>query len=418
MTPNGGDTMRRDPFLLTPGPLTTSRSTKEAMLHDWGSRDGEFIAMNARVCERLLDLAGGRGSHVCVPLQGSGTFIVEAMIGTLVPADGKLLILANGAYGQRMLRIAERYRRAVIIQETPEDVPVSIAALDHALGDDPSITHVAVIQCETTSGILNPVDDVAQVTARHRRRLLIDAMSAFGALPLDAARTPFDALVASSNKCLEGVPGIGFAIIRRSALEAARGQAPSVSLDLHDQWVSMEKTRQWRFTPPTHVIAALDQALAEHAAEGGVAGRGARYRRNCEVLVAGLRALGFETLLPDALQAPIIVTVRMPADPRFQFEVLYDRLSRRGFVIYPGKLTVADSFRIGCIGRLGEVEMRGVLDAIRDILAEMGVTRCAPATAEPAGARDNPERSDMLQVVKASPTIASPTTAPPYRRPL
>jgi 2-aminoethylphosphonate-pyruvate transaminase len=389
MTPNGGDTMRRDPFLLTPGPLTTSRSTKEAMLHDWGSRDGEFIAMNTRVCERLLDLAGGRGSHVCVPLQGSGTFIVEAMIGTLVPADGKLLILANGAYGQRMMRIAERYRRAVIVQDTPEDVPVSVAALDDALGDDPSITHVAVVQCETTSGILNPVDDVAQVTARHRRRLLIDAMSAFGALPLDAARTPFDALVASSNKCLEGVPGIGFAIIRRPALEAARGQAPSVSLDLHDQWASMEKTRQWRFTPPTHVIAALDQALAEHAAEGGVAGRGARYRRNCEVLVAGLRALGFETLLPDALQAPIIVTVRMPADPRFQFEVLYDRLSRRGFLIYPGKLTVADSFRIGCIGRLGEAEMRGVLDAIRDILAEMGVTRCAPAAAEPAGARDD-----------------------------
>ena len=381
--------MRRDPFLLTPGPLTTSRSTKEAMLHDWGSRDGEFIAMNTRVCERLLDLAGGRGSHVCVPLQGSGTFIVEAMIGTLVPADGKLLILANGAYGQRMMRIAERYRRAVIVQDTPEDVPVSVAALDDALGDDPSITHVAVVQCETTSGILNPVDDVAQVTARHRRRLLIDAMSAFGALPLDPARTPFDALVASSNKCLEGVPGIGFAIIRRSALDAARGQAPSVSLDLHDQWASMERTRQWRFTPPTHVIAALDQALAEHAAEGGVAGRGARYRRNCEVLVAGLRALGFETLLPDALQAPIIVTVRMPADPRFQFEVLYDRLSQRGFVIYPGKLTVADSFRIGCIGRLGEVEMRGVLDAIRDILAEMGVTRCAPAAAEPAGARDD-----------------------------
>ena len=217
-------------------------------------------------------------------------------------------------------------------------------------------------------------------------------MSAFGALPLDAARTPFDALVASSNKCLEGVPGIGFAIIRRSAIEAARGQAPSVSLDLHDQWVSMEKTRQWRFTPPTHVVAALDQALVEHAAEGGVAGRGARYRRNCDVLVAGLRALGFETLLPDGLQAPIIVTVRMPADPRFQFEIFYDRLSRRGFVIYPGKLTVAESFRIGCIGRVGEAEMRGVLDAIRDILAEMDVTGCAPAASAPAAARDHPAR--------------------------
>src|SRR6185369_3278918 len=208
----------------------------------------------------------------------------------------------NGAYGKRMVRICEYLRRAWVALETAEDTPVSAATLDASLEADPAITHVVVVHCETTSGVLNPVEEIAAVTARHRRRLLIDAMSAFGALPLDAARTPFDALVASSNKCLEGVPGIGFAIIRRPALEAARGQAPSVSLDLHDQWASMEKTRQWRFTPPTHVIAALDQALAEHAAEGGVAGRGARYRRNCEVLVAGLRALGFETLLPDALQ--------------------------------------------------------------------------------------------------------------------
>jgi len=190
---------------------------------------------------------------------------------------------------------------------------------------------------------------------------------------------PYDALVASSNKCLEGVPGVGFAIIRQSALETTRGHAHSLSLDLHDQWVSMEKTGQWRFTPPTHVLAALDQALAEHAAEGGTAGRGARYANNCRILVDGLRALGFQTLLPDAIQAPIIVTVRMPADPAFNFESFYDRLARRGYVIYPGKLTVADSFRIGCIGRLGETEMRGVLDAIRQILAETNVTGCAPA---------------------------------------
>src|SRR5262245_48460833 len=372
-------TERREPYLLTPGPLTTSATTKEAMLRDWGSRDAAFIAMNARVRDRLVDLAGGRGSHVCVPLQGSGTFIVEAMIGTLVPPSGKLLVLVNGAYGRRMLRICEYYRRAVSVLETPEDTPADPAALDAALAADPAITHVAVVQCETTSGVLNPVEEVAAVTARRGRRLLVDAMSAFGALPLDAARVPYDALVASSNKCLEGVPGMGFAIVRQTALEAAAGQAPSLSLDLHDQWMVMEKTQQWRFTPPTHVIAALDQAIAEHAAEGGVAGRGARYRRNCRVLVDGLRALGFRTLLPDAVQAPIIVTVHMPVDPRFQFDVFYRELAARGFVIYPGKLTVADSFRVGCIGRLGDAEMRGVLAAIREILDEMGVTDRAPA---------------------------------------
>ena len=371
---------RREPWLLTPGPLTTSRTVKEAMLRDWGSRDVEFIKLNARVRERLVELAGGQGTHVCVPLQGSGTFIVEAMLGTFVPPTGKVAVLVNGAYGKRMVRIAEYLRRACVVLETPEDTPVLPVALDATLVGDPSIGHVVVVQCETTSGILNPVEEVAAVTARHGRRLLVDAMSAFGALPLDAARVPYDALVASSNKCLEGVPGVGFAIARVSALEAARGNAHSLSFDLHDQWLAMEKTGQWRFTPPTHVLAALDQALAEHAGEGGIAGRGARYANNCRVLVAGLRALGFETLLPDALQAPIIVTVRMPADPRFNFESFYDRLSRRGYVIYPGKLTVADSFRIGCIGRLGESEMRGVLDAIRIILGEMGVTRCAPAS--------------------------------------
>ncbi|HET8578426.1 MAG TPA: 2-aminoethylphosphonate--pyruvate transaminase [Methylomirabilota bacterium] len=375
--------IRKDPLLFTPGPLTTSATTKEAMLHDWGSRDAEFIRVNRRVRDRLVELAGGRDSHVCVPLQGSGTFIVEAMIGTLVPPSGKLLMLVNGAYGKRMVRMCEYYRRACAVIEAPEDRPVDPAGLDSALARDSAVTHVAVVHCETTSGMLNPVEEIAAVTARRGRRLLIDAMSAFGAIPLDAARMPFDAVVASANKCLEGIPGMGFGIIRRDALEAARGNAPSLSLDLHDQWVSMEKNGQWRFTPPTHVIAALDQALSEHAAEGGVAGRGARYARNCQVLLAGLRAMGFETLLPDALQAPIIVTVRMPADPRFHFETFYDRLSQRGFVIYPGKLTVADSFRIGCIGRLGETEMRGVLDAIRDIADEMGVTHCGPA---PSGA--------------------------------
>jgi len=369
---------RRDPWLLTPGPLTTSRTVKEAMLRDWGSRDAEFIKLNARVRERLVELAGGHGTHVCVPLQGSGTFIVEAMLGTLVPPSGKVAILVNGAYGKRMVRICEYLRRAWVALETAEDTPVSEATLDASLEADPAITHVVVVQCETTSGVLNPVEAIAAVTARHHRRLLVDAMSAFGALPLDAARVPYDALVASSNKCLEGVPGVGFAIIRQTALEEARGNAHALSFDLHDQWVAMEKTGQWRFTPPTHVLAALDQALVEHAAEGGTAGRGGRYAKNCRILVDGLRALGFETLLPDALQAPIIVTVRMPADPKFNFETLYDRLSRRGYVIYPGKLTVADSFRIGCIGRLGEAEMRGVLENIKQILGEMGVVNCAP----------------------------------------
>jgi 2-aminoethylphosphonate-pyruvate transaminase len=368
-----------EPYLLTPGPLTTSLTVKQAMLRDWGSRDRDFMALNARVRERLVRVAAAEDAHVCVPLQGSGTFVVEAMLGTLVPPHGRLLVLVNGAYGERMVRMARRHGRHVVALTTPEDQPNDPAALARTLAGERAITHVAAVHCETTSGILNPIERIAEVTAAAGRRLLIDAMSAFGALPLDAREVPFEAVAASANKCLEGVPGIGFALVRPEALLAADGHAPALSLDLHDQWASMQRTGQWRFTPPTHVLAALDQALEEHDAEGGVAGRGMRYRANCRILIEGMRALGFETLLPDHLQAPIIVTFRMPADPSFVFEEFYDRLRGRGYVIYPGKLTVAPSFRIGCIGRIGPEEMRGALLAIRATLAEMGVASGAPA---------------------------------------
>lgn len=371
----------KDPWLLTPGPLTTTRATKEAMLHDWGSRDKTFIDTNARVRRRLLAIAGAEKTHVCVPLQGSGTFVVEATLGTLIPKGAKALVLINGAYGKRMAKILEYAGRAFAVLETPEDTPPSVALLGSMLKADAKITHVLVVYCETTSGILNPVADIARVTAEHKRSLIIDAMSAFGALPLDAATVPFDAAMASSNKCLEGVPGLGFAIVRKSALEKCKGNAHSLSLDLHDQWTAMEGNGQWRFTPPTHVIFAFDKALDQFEAEGGVAGRHARYAANRRILIDGMRALGFETLLADALQAPIIVTFKMPADPAFDFQAFYDSLSRRGYVIYPGKLTVAPSFRIGCIGHLGGDEMKGALEAVRATIEEMGVKTGAPAAA-------------------------------------
>jgi len=367
------------PYLLTPGPLTTSATVKEAMLRDWGSRDKAFIAMNREVCARLVTLAGAEETHVCVPLQGSGTFTVEAVIGTLVPRDGKLLVLVNGAYGTRMVQMARVMGRAVEVLEWREDQQVDPEALDERLSADEGITHVAVVHCETTSGILNPIEAVAEVVASYRRLLIIDAMSAFGALPLDARQTAFAAVAASSNKCLEGVPGMGFSLIRRDVLEQAKGNAHSLSLDLESQWQGFVKNGQWRFTPPTHVIAAFARALEEHASEGGVAGRGARYSRNHEVLVDGMEEMGFRCLLPRAVQAPIIVTFHMPADPKFDFADFYERLSVKGFLIYPGKLTVADSFRVGCIGRIGEKEMRAALQAISEALDEMGVHELAPA---------------------------------------
>jgi len=362
-------------ILLTPGPLTTSDAVRRAMLRDWGSRDRAFIAMTARVRRRLSALAQAADSHVCVPVQGSGTFAVEAALGTLVPRDGKALICVNGAYGRRMAKICEVIGRALTVYETAEDTPPDAARVESLLAADPAITHVAVVHCETTSGILNPVEDVARAVRAAGRRLIVDAMSSFGALPVDAGALGAEAIVASANKCLEGVPGLGYAIIETGALAAAAGNAPSLSLDLHDQNAYMARTGQWRFTPPTHVLAALDAALDAHEAEGGTAARGARYAGNCRVLVEGLRALGFETFLPDALQAPIIVTVRMPGDTRFDFQRLYDELAAEGIVLYPGAVTQEKSFRIGCIGQVFEADMRRALAAIEAAVVGMGVAR-------------------------------------------
>ncbi|HTE81847.1 MAG TPA: 2-aminoethylphosphonate--pyruvate transaminase [Reyranella sp.] len=370
-----------DPLLLTPGPLTTSASVKQAMVHDWGSRDAGFIAINRMVLEKIVELAGAEGTHVTVPVQGSGTFAVEAMITTFVPKSAKLLVLINGAYGQRARKIAEIAGRAVVVHETPEDRPPDLAALDALLSGDPAITHIFAVHCETTSGILNPIEDVARLVAGHGRRLLVDSMSAFGALEIDARKVPYDALAASSNKCLEGVPGLGFVVCRKTALAECKGNATTLVLDLFDQAEGFARTGQYRFTPPIHVIVALGKAIEEHAAEGGVAGRGKRYRNNARILIDGMRALGFRTLLGEKLQAPIIVTFHMPSDPKFVFQRFYDGLKDRGYVIYPGKLTVADSFRMGCIGRLYPKDMKGALDAVRDVLEDMRVSNGGPALA-------------------------------------
>jgi 2-aminoethylphosphonate-pyruvate transaminase len=370
-----------DPLLLTPGPLTTARSIKQAMVHDWGSRDAAFIAINRAVLDRLPEIIHGEDRYVTVPMQGSGTFAVEAMLTTFVPRTGKVLLLINGAYGERAARILEIAGRPTMIQRRAEDQLPDLAALDRSLAEDPAISHVFVVHCETTSGILNPVAEVAEIVARHGRRLLVDAMSAFGALPLDSRSIRFDAIAASSNKCIEGVPGLGFVICRREALAETKGNATTLVLDLFDQHAAFEKTGQYRFTPPIHVIVAFHEALELFWAEGGVRARGGRYAENCRILIDGMAKLGFETLLPADVQAPIIVTFRMPEDPAFVFTRFYDALKERGYVIYPGKLTVADSFRIGCIGQLHAEQMRGAVAAVADVLDEMGVRLTASAKA-------------------------------------
>jgi 2-aminoethylphosphonate-pyruvate transaminase len=359
------------PILLTPGPLTISRQTKESMLRDWGSWDADFNRITARVRERLLAIVHGEGTHECVPLQGSGTFSVEAALGTLVPRAGKVLVPQNGAYCQRILRICRVLGRAHVAIDYAENEAVKAEDVERALAADPAITHVALVHCETSAGILNPLQAIAEVVARHGRSLIVDAMSSFGALEIDARKTPFDAVIAASGKCLEGPPGMGFVIARRAALERAEGNCHSLALDLHDQWIYMQKTTQWRYTPPTHVVAALDSAIEQYLAEGGRVARGARYANNCRVLVEGMAKLGLKSFLPTEIQAPIIVTFHAPATPNYQFKAFYDAVKSRGYILYPGKLTTLETFRVGCMGQMGERGIQGAVDAVAAVLAEL-----------------------------------------------
>jgi 2-aminoethylphosphonate-pyruvate transaminase len=374
----------RDPILLTPGPLTTSLATKSAMLRDWGSWDASFNAVTARVRARLTAIVNGEATHVCVPMQGSGTFSVEAAVNTLVPRDGHLLVLINGAYGRRLARLTEMMGRKLTVFETAEDVPTTAADVARKLDADPSITHVGLIHCETSTGILNPLPEIADAVAQRGRRLIIDAMSSFGAIPIDAGAVPFDALIAASGKCIEGPPGMGFVFARKSALEQCAGNSTSLSLDLYDQWTYMEKTTQWRYTPPTHVVVALDAALEQYLAAGGQPARLARYAANCEMLIAGMKEMGFRPFLDARIQAPIIVTFHAPADPRYAFKAFYDKVRDKGFILYPGKLTQLETFRVGCIGAIGPEEMRHAVNAVRDALAELGIRQIAPAAVRAA----------------------------------
>ena len=361
------------PLLLTPGPLTTSARTRQAMSQDWGSWDEGFNQLTASLCEQLLAIVNGADSHYCVPLQGSGTFAVEAAIGTLVPRDGKVLVLINGAYGQRLAKICAVLGRSFSTFETAEDQPTTAIDVEHLLLADPTVSHVALIHCETSTGILNPLADIAEVVARHGKRLIIDAMSSFGALPIDARQVPFDALIAASGKCLEGVPGMGFVLARKETLAAAAGNSHSLAMDLHDQHAYMAKTGQWRFTPPTHVVAALHEALVQYHEEGGLPARLGRYADNCQVLLEEMARLGLRSFLPAAIQAPIIVTFHAPKDPRYQFKAFYERVKAKGFILYPGKLTRVETFRVGCIGKVGRSDMQAAVAAIAEVLREMEV---------------------------------------------
>ena len=350
------DLVENDYLLLTPGPLSTSPTVRAAMDRDWCTWDDDYnVGVVTPIREQLVQLATATEpeAYSCVLVQGSGTFAVEAMIGSVIPPEGKLLVLANGAYGDRLAQIAACLRIEHVVHDCGELVRPDLVKLAAELADDDAITHVVLVHNETTTGMMNPLGDIAAIVKAHGKILLVDSMSAFGGVPLDIAELRIDYIVSSANKCIQGVPGFGFVIGRVEHLEKTKGWARSLSLDLCDQWQGMEKGRgKWRFTSPTHVVRAFYQALKELAEEGGVAARYARYCENQRRLVAGMEGLGFECVLSSEYHSPIITGFRDPQHADYAFQAFYDRLKAQGFVIYPGKVTGIDSFRIGTIGHV------------------------------------------------------------------
>jgi 2-aminoethylphosphonate-pyruvate transaminase len=377
----GPDGRLQAPVLYTPGPLTLSRSTKEAMLLDLGSRDSRFLRVVSEVRSQLLAMAGSASpQHECVIMQGSGTFGVEAVLGSAVPhreQGGKLLVAINGAYGERMLKMAQVLGIATAEPvRSHESRALRSEDIVRACAADPGISHVAVVHHETTAGVLNNIHEIGTALAALPRppAFIVDSMSAFGAYPVSLAASSISFLVSSSNKCIESVPGFSYALCEAKALKACAAVAPrSLSLDLHGQFAALQATGQFRFTPPTHSLLAFHQALKEHAEEGGAAGRLARYKANVAVLLQGMAELGFQPYVAPAESAAIITTFLVPEDPAFNFSAAYAALSARGCVVYPGKTTVAESFRIGSIGRIYEQDMRQVVQDLKEVLLEQGV---------------------------------------------
>ncbi len=356
--------------LLTPGPLTTTETVKQEMLVDHCTWDNDYKQITQHIRKELLRIAHvSEEEYTAVLMQGSGTFGVESVLTSAVGRNGKLLIAANGAYGERMEEIAKHAGLSYKILHFPYNETPDADVIAKEIKNDPDITHVSMVHCETTSGILNNITSVAEAVKGLGRTFIIDAMSSFGGVDIDMTALGIDFLISSANKCIQGVPGFSFILCRRSELEKCKGNAVSLSLDLYDQWQGMEKDGKWRFTSPTHVVLAFAKALEELDAEGGVPARFARYIENNRLLIEKMRNLGFQTYL-DNNQSPIITTFLYPDRADFSFEEMYNFIKERGYAIYPGKVTDADVFRIGNIGEIYPEDIEKLCGIFAEFLAK------------------------------------------------
>ncbi|XP_028396013.1 uncharacterized protein LOC114520017 [Dendronephthya gigantea] len=362
--------------LFTPGPLNTHADTREAMQKDFGSRDKEFIECIEFIRTSLVAFAHlPDDKFTCIPMQGAGTMGVESTIGTTVPRDGKILICSNGAYGDRIGAISKVLGINSVIHKDIETEPTNLRKVEEILANDKAITNVAMVHCETTTGIFNPIEDVGQLVRKHapNAAFFVDAMSSFAAVPINFEKAGIDFLVSSANKCTEGVPGFSFILANVEKLEKCEGNARSLSLDALAQYKGFRENGQFRFTPPTHVLMAFKRAIELQKEEGGVEGRSKRYQENRKILKSGMKEMGFRELLKESDQGYIITSFYYPDHPNFRFEDFYTRLSEKGQVIYPGKVSQASCFRIGNIGQLYADDMKVLLKCVRDVCSDMNI---------------------------------------------
>ncbi|MCU0597172.1 MAG: 2-aminoethylphosphonate--pyruvate transaminase [Desulfobacterota bacterium] len=354
-------------LLLTPGPLSTTKTVKTVMLRDWCTWDDDYNSIVQDIRRRLVRLATPEEGYTSVLMQGSGTFGVESVISSVLPEKGKLLALANGAYGQRIAQIAGRHKIDCALLDSGELHQLDTHKLVEMLEADPAITHVAAVHCETTTGMLNPIEAIGKIVKSFRKVYIVDAMSSFGGIPMDMDRLGAGFLISSANKCIQGVPGFSFIVANEEELRKTKGRARTLSLDLYDQWDVMEKhSGKWRYTSPTHVVRAFSQALKELDEEGGVEKRHLRYLENHRLLVRGMQQLEFHCLLPEPLQSPIITSFISPTQKAYDFKTFYGELKRKGFVIYPGKVTSADTFRIANIGDVFPKDVERLIRAVEE----------------------------------------------------
>jgi len=366
--------MKRN-ILLNPGPATTTDTVKNSLLvPDICPREKEFGELMKRVMKKLVDVIHGGPEYTSVIFTGSGTAAIEACITSVVPHDKKIFIINNGAYGKRMVQIAKINKIDCIHYEEAVNKEINLNSIESFLKQNKrEISHLAIVHHETTTGMLNPVNEICKISNSFGIECIVDAMSSYAGIPINIKEMNADFLISSSNKCIQGMAGLSFVISRVSSLDKLNNIPPrSLYLDLLGQFQSLKKTNQMRFTPAVQIFYALEQALNEYFEETAIR-RYERYKNSYDVLIRGLKDLGFKLYLPDHLHSKLLTTIYEPTNSAYSFNEMHDYLYEKGYTIYPGKCNNENTFRIANIGQIDQTDIIGFIEKLEAYLIKYGI---------------------------------------------